>query len=103
MKVNELLKAKEQDKDLVLVDIREPFEKQLCNIEGTINIPMRDITSNMHKLPRNKNLVIICHKGIRSKMVIDQLNSTGYFKKVHNLEGGIDQWAIEIDREMTRY
>ena len=53
-------------------------------------------------LPTNQPLVVLCHYGARSQMVVDFLRNAGFDNAV-NLEGGIEAWACEIDQSMRRY
>jgi len=53
-------------------------------------------------LPTNQPLVVICHHGARSQMVVDFLRNAGFDNAV-NLDGGIDAWACEVDQSMRRY
>jgi rhodanese-related sulfurtransferase len=46
--------------------------------------------------------VVICHHGIRSRLVALQLERAG-FTRVINLSGGVEAWAREVDREMPVY
>jgi rhodanese-related sulfurtransferase len=53
-------------------------------------------------LPTNQPLVVICHHGARSQMVVDFLRNAGFDNAI-NLNGGIEAWACEIDQSMRRY
>jgi rhodanese-related sulfurtransferase len=53
-------------------------------------------------LPTNQLLVVICHHGARSQMVVDFLRNAGFDNAV-NLDGGIDAWACAVDQSMRRY
>jgi len=59
-------------------------------------------TSRVGELPASHPLVVICHHGARSRMIVDFLRDAGFGNAV-NLEGGIEAWAREIDRSMRRY
>ena len=82
-------------KELVLIDVREQEEYDICNIEPSVHIPMNKIPSYVDKLGINTEYAIICHSGVRSHNVCFYLQNLGY--KVVNVNGGIHQWAIEID------
>ncbi len=86
----------------LLLDVREPHEFEICKIQGSINIPMNQIPSNLMKLQLDQDIVTICHHGMRSAAVADFLESRG-FTRVSNLTGGIDAWAREQDPQMARY
>ena len=88
--------------DFDTVDVREPFELELCRIPDAVHIPLRDIPKRYAELPVERPLVMYCHKGMRSAMAAQQLREKGY-KQVFNLSGGIDRWAQEMDPAMARY
>ena len=88
-------------KELVLIDIREQDEYDICNIEPSVHIPMNKIPLHLDKLGMDTEYAIICHSGVRSHNVCFYLQNLGY--KVVNVSGGINQWAIEIDSTMKTY
>ena len=88
-------------KELVLIDVREQEEHDICNIEPSVHIPMNKIPSHVDKLGKDIEYAIICHSGVRSHNVCFYLQNLGY--KVRNVSGGIHQWAIEIDSTMKIY
>ena len=57
---------------------------------------------NLDLIPYNKKIIVICHHGVRSANVVAFLMQNG-FKYVYNLTGGIDKYAIEIDKTIKRY
>ena len=95
------LKERLDIKDLVLIDVREEEEHDICNIETSVHIPMNKIPSHVDKLDKDTEYAIICHSGVRSHNVCFYLQNLGY--KVVNVNGGIHQWAIEIDSAMKIY
>ncbi len=86
----------------LLLDVREPWEYEICHIEGSQLIPMGRIQSAVESLDKNKETVVICHHGIRSRAVAIFLEREG-FSNVINLEGGVDRWADEVDPQMPKY
>ncbi len=88
--------------DALFVDVREPFELELCRIPGAVHIPLRDIPKRYAELPVERPLVMYCHKGMRSAVAAQQLREKGY-RQVYNLSGGIDRWAQEMEPDMARY
>lgn len=86
----------------LLVDVREPYETEICRIAGAELIPMRQIPERMHDLPRDEHLLILCHSGGRSLRVTEFLRAQG-FTAVSNVAGGIDAWAAQIEPGMARY
>ena len=90
------------DDEVTLVDVREKWEFDICQIKGAILIPMGEITENYVNLNKDKKIALYCHSGIRSMHVADFLLSKG-FQSLANLQGGIDAWAQEIDTTVERY
>jgi len=87
---------------VVLIDVREPHEVELCRIAGSTCIPMRQIPENVGTLSKDKHLLIHCHHGGRSMRVTQFLRANG-FSAVSNVAGGIDAWSLEIDPSVPRY
>ena len=85
-----------------LLDVREPWEWNLCRIPGAILIPMRDLPARMQELNKDAETVVICHHGVRSYQAARYLESIG-FGDVINLSGGVAAWADEVDPAMPRY
>lgn len=86
----------------VLLDIREKWEFETCNINGSVNLPMSTLESKLGSLDQNKEIVVICHHGMRSYQVGSYMEQIG-FTDIINLEGGIDLWAKIVDPEMAQY
>lgn len=86
----------------VVVDVREPWEVERCRIEGSRSIPLRDLPAKAADLPQDRDLVLVCHHGGRSAQAAMWLTRNGY-TRVHNLEGGVEAWAVTVDPRMPRY
>ena len=86
----------------LVVDVREPWEVQLCRIDGAVAIPLGDVVRRAGELPRDRPLVMVCHHGGRSQHAATLLAASG-FAQVHNMRGGIDAWALEVEPTMKRY
>jgi rhodanese-related sulfurtransferase len=54
------------------------------------------------ELPKDRDIVVICHHGARSQQVALFLVNSG-FNRVHNLQGGVHAWALQVDPTMPRY
>ena len=89
---------------LLLIDCRERDEYDLVHIDGAMLVPMSEITVRVSELDsrREQPIVVHCHHGGRSLQVTNWLRQQG-FGHVQSMAGGIDQWAAEIDRTLTRY
>jgi len=86
----------------LLLDVREPWEFGICRIEGSRSMPMRQIPAALDELDRDRELVVICHHGIRSQQVSIYLDYQG-FRNVINLQGGVAAWARDVDPQMPTY
>jgi len=86
----------------VLLDVREPWEFQLCRIPGSVSMPMRGIPARYHELKKDAEIVMVCHHGARSfqaGMFLEQMGFTG----IINLYGGVAAWARDVDPGMPTY
>ena len=90
------------DNEVTLVDVREQWEFDICQINGAILMPMGEIANTYVNLNKDSKIALYCHSGIRSMHVADFLLSKG-FQSLSNLQGGIDAWAQEIDTTVERY
>ncbi|MEO7125451.1 MAG: molybdopterin-synthase adenylyltransferase MoeB [Nakamurella sp.] len=90
--------------DLLLVDVREPGEHELVAISGDVLIPQGQILTGaaFATLPRDRDIVLYCHSGVRSAACLKALRSAG-FGRVRHLKGGIAAWADEVDPSLPRY
>jgi adenylyltransferase/sulfurtransferase len=86
----------------VLIDVREPYENDICKIEGSSLIPMSTIPANLDSVPISGPVMLCCHHGSRSMQVTQYLRQNGYPNAI-NVAGGIDAWAREIDTSLRRY
>ena len=95
------LKKMLKNNEVVLLDVREPYEIEICNVKGSMFIPMNEIPHNIEQLDKEKRYAVMCHSGIRSLYVSNYLNSLGY--SALNVIGGIERWATDVDKNMKRY
>ena len=88
---------------LNLIDIREPEEYQVCRLDGTTQIPMRQISQQLERLEETTApLVLFCHHGVRSLNVVVWLREQG-LADCQSMAGGIDAWSREVDPSVPRY
>jgi adenylyltransferase/sulfurtransferase len=92
----------EKPSKVILVDVREAHEVEICRIPGAQHIPMRQIPEHIGSLPKDKHLLIHCHHGGRSLRVTQFLRANGY-DAVSNVSGGIEAWSHSIDPTVPRY
>ena len=100
--VRELADMRGAGKEHTVLDVREARELEICRLDGALHVPMPEIPDRTDDLPKDQPLVVICHHGARSQMVVDFLRDAGFDNAV-NLDGGIDAWACDIDQSMPRY
>ena len=86
-----------------LLDVREPWEYQICNIENSALIPLDELPNRIHELPRNKKILIYCHHGFRSEHAGKILVKEYGFQNVYNLGDGIHEWTLQIENHLTLY
>lgn len=98
----ELKKMLDENKQVTIIDVREPFEYEICHLDGSKLIPLGELRSRMNELNSADNIVLHCHHGGRSAQALILLRDAG-FRKLKNLKGGIDAWAEEVETEMARY
>ncbi len=95
-------RLKETPAAVVLLDVREEFERATARIEPSIHIPMAEVAGRLAELPKDRPIVVYCHGGTRSAMVAGFLEHHG-FPEVANLHGGIDAWSRQVDPSVPRY
>jgi adenylyltransferase/sulfurtransferase len=97
------LKAKfDRGAKFVLVDVREPYEYDICRIPGSRLIPLGQLPSRMSELDSADEIVLQCKSGARSARALKLLQEAG-FEKLWNVEGGIAAWADEVDPSVPKY
>jgi adenylyltransferase/sulfurtransferase len=99
--VKELKTRLDNGDDLLILDVREPFEYQIANIGGQL-IPMNDVPARLGEIDRTREIVVQCKSGGRSQRVAEFLKQSGY-PSVANLAGGILAWADQIDPTVKKY
>jgi sulfur-carrier protein adenylyltransferase/sulfurtransferase len=100
--VQELKKLKDEGADFQLIDVREPHEFDICNLEGEL-IPQGEIPSSVDRISKDKQVIVHCRSGARSGNMVQWLEKNHGFTNLYNLKGGILAWAREIDPEMPTY
>lgn len=90
-----------RDKPLLL-DVRQPWEFECCRIEGAELLPMATLPARHEQLDKAREIVVICHHGVRSYHAARFLEHNGC-SRVINLTGGVDAWAKEVDPAMPTY
>jgi adenylyltransferase/sulfurtransferase len=97
----ELKRRKDAGEDVFVLDVREPWEYKIANIDGHL-LPLGELQQRIGELDRNKKIVTHCKMGGRSQQAAEILKQAG-FEHVENLEGGITAWSSKIDPEVPKY
>ena len=97
-----LARELETNHDLLLVDVREPLEWQICKIAPSIPVPLGSLQQRLGELDPTRDIVAVCHHGVRSLRAVHLLRKAGY-PRVRSLRGGVEAWAHDVDRTMPRY
>ena len=92
----------DQGDEFVLIDVREPYEFQICRIPGSKLIPLGELPKRLNELDPNADIVAHCKSGARSQKAVDLLKQNG-FKRVRNMTGGILAWGEKVDRSVPKY
>jgi adenylyltransferase/sulfurtransferase len=94
--------ARRSGKPFFLVDVREPCEWGICRIEGSIPMPLTQLPQRIAEIPRDADVVTVCHSGQRS-LAAAQLLRTAGIEGARCLRGGVEAWARIVDPAMPRY
>ena len=97
----ELKRRQDRGEKLFILDVREPHEYQICNLNGKL-IPLGELPRRVNELDSSVEMVVHCRSGKRSADAIHFLQTAG-FKKLWNLKGGVLAWADEVDPRMPKY
>lgn len=100
--VQELKEEQDAGRDILVLDVRNPYELDICRLEGSYLIPLGELMERVAELNPNQDIVVHCKSGARSAEAIRRLRTRG-FVKLRNLTGGILAWADQIDPAMPKY
>jgi rhodanese-related sulfurtransferase len=89
---------------ILLLDVREPWEREVAHLPGDVHIPMNDLPRRLAEIvpPPGGVIVAYCHAGVRSLAVAAFLEQAGH-PNVLSLAGGIDAWSCDVDPRTPRY
>ncbi len=99
--VQELKRRLDAGEDILVLDVREPFEYKIANIGGKL-IPQNEVPARLPEIDRDREIVVHCKSGGRSQRIAEFLQQAGY-TKVANLAGGILAWSDQIDPKVPKY
>ncbi|MCU1542226.1 MAG: molybdopterin biosynthesis protein MoeB [Microbacteriaceae bacterium] len=98
----ELAASIERGDELVLLDVREPWEAEIATLPGAMLVPLGSLESVIDKLDPAEDFVVYCHHGVRSESALHFLQGHGFDHAKH-LSGGIDAWSRDVDPAVARY
>jgi len=78
------------DRSVLVIDVRQPAEWRRGHIRGSLNLPLTQLASRLHRLPNDKTIVAVCASGHRSALAARTLQRAGYPSE--NLKGGLHAW-----------
>lgn len=87
---------------LLLVDVREPWEHDICRIAGSTLVPLGSVASNLAIFEQADDVVLYCHHGMRSLDAAAWLRQQG-IEGALSMAGGIERWSVEVDALVPRY
>jgi rhodanese-related sulfurtransferase len=100
--VEELKAMLDNNEAFQLIDVREEYEFEICNLNGRL-IPMGEVPQRTDEISKDKPVVIHCRSGKRSGDIVNYLESNFGYTNLYNLQGGILAWADRIDSSMEKY
>lgn len=85
----------------LLLDVRELWELDAARIDGAMHVPMNEVPAALGTLPRDREIIVLCHHGGRSFTIAMLLERAGF--RAANLAGGIDAWSRDVDASVPVY
>ena len=98
----ELRDALASGRPIMLLDVREQWEFDLCHLPNAVHMPLGSLPERLGELEAGAEIVTICHGGGRSLQAARFLKSQGH-DNVRSLRGGVEGWAVQVDPGMARY
>jgi adenylyltransferase/sulfurtransferase len=104
LSVTELKERLDRGDPLTIIDVREPHEWEIGNLEkyGARLIPLGSLPDRLDEIPQDEEIVLQCRSGARSGKALSYLREHGH-ERLHNLRGGILAWSDEIDPSIPKY
>lgn len=99
--VTEAKKIMDENPDVVVIDVREPHEFEICEIGGDL-VPLATVQDNLDKYDKDAHILVHCRAGGRSAKAVDLMRSKG-FTNTWNVQGGILAWADQVDPSVPKY
>lgn len=90
-------------RDIQLIDVREPYEAEICAIDGAVLVPHETLTANpAAHLASDRDVLLYCKSGGRSGHALKALRAAGY-ERVWHIDGGILGWIKDVDPRLRPY
>ncbi len=86
----------------LLVDVRTRMERAMACIEPSIHVELAELVERAAEIPREADVVLYCHTGMRSAQAAVWLRANGW-ERARSLAGGIDDWSLVVDPQVPRY
>jgi len=102
MSVQETAELLQRHPETPLIDVREDFEREICQIPGGVQLTEALAEEMIASWDREQLIVFHCHHGGRSRAAAEYFQQQG-FSQVRNMTGGIDAWSSQIDPSVARY
>jgi CoA-disulfide reductase len=80
----------------LLIDVREPIEREMGYINGSVNIPLGDLRDQLDRLPKNETIYVSCQVGLRGYLASRILTENGF--NVKNLDGGWKTYSSVLNQ-----
>lgn len=90
--IDELKKLYKAEKDFQVVDVRDEWEQPRIERENVLIAPLDELDDFIDQIEKNKQVVVVCQKGMRSLAAIEKLEKKYQYNNLINLEGGIVNW-----------
>lgn len=91
----------QQQTDIFLLDVREPYEAKICQLEQSYLIPLAELDNRLEEVDQSKTIIVYCKTGVRSAKAVKLLALHGILAK--NLQGGVLSWRRQINPELLLY
>ncbi|XOV67194.1 MAG: rhodanese-like domain-containing protein [Fluviicola sp.] len=95
-------KERQHNDDAILLDIREPYELEICSMGG-LHIPMAEVASRANEIDQSKEVIVLCRSGRRAESVANLLVADLDFPNVSIFKGGILAWIEQVDSSLEAY
>ena len=102
LSVEELKARLDAGEKPLVIDVREPWEREISKLEIAQAMPMASVPQRINELDPTMPIIVMCRSGGRSLQVAQLLESHG-FRSVSNLTGGILAWGERIDPSLRPY